>query len=85
MQKVVALTDKELEEPAQCEELQEGFGRDSAEDLRSELQESFVAKFPTYITDGPGYSGPLIVIVTGIMSTILVSRADGKFEIQWPN
>ena len=84
MANVVALTDKELDELAQCKELQEGYGLNNAEDFRAELQESYVAKFPTYITDCPGYSGPLIVIATGIMSAILITRAGGKFNIHWP-
>lgn len=81
---VVALTNKELAELAECKELQEGYGVDTAADLRAELAQGFIAKFPSYITDGPGYSGELIVIVTGIMSTILITKHGGKFHIHWP-
>lgn len=81
---VVAITEQELDELAACKELQEGYGRDTAEELRSDLADSFIAKFPDYITDGPGYAGPLIVIATGIMSTVFVARERGRFIVHWP-
>lgn len=84
MKTVVGITEQEFNELAECKELQEGYGRDTAEELRSDLADSFIAKFPGYITDGPGYAGPLIVIVTGVMSTVLVTRVRGKFNIHWP-
>lgn len=81
----VPITKEDFDELLRCQELYEGFGHDNSDDFLETLQDLYIVKFPGYITDGPGYAGPLIVIVTGIMNAIFVIKVDDKLKIQWPS
>lgn len=72
--KPVVVTEAELKEIAQCLELQESCGFETAEEFYEDLTGRYIAKFPRYITDGPGYVGEMFVIVWGIPAVTMLTR-----------
>ena len=81
----VPITDAEFEELVECEELREGYLEYKNFGVREQLADEYIVKFPDYITDGPGYAGPLIVIISGIMTTAYVTRDKDNqtLHVQW--
>lgn len=70
----VAVTAAELKEMSEVVRLQEECGLDTAAELFEELEGRYIAKFNKYITDGPGYVGPMYLIVWGIPAVTMVVR-----------
>ena len=79
----VAVTDAELKELASCKNLREMWGASSDDDFEEELRELWIAKFSDYITDGPGYSGEVFVILSGVLDAVLVIRGEGRTLEVW--
>lgn len=75
------LTSEEIKELAASKAIQEAYGYTPLDGLEDELNAAYAAKFPTYATDCPDYSGPVIVIVTGILTTLVVIRRNGEFFV----
>jgi len=77
----IALTDAEIKEIALTWYEDEDYVFDSVAEAEDQIRDWWAFKIEDYITDGPGYSGNLYVVVTGVESTMLLKRnGDGKLE-----
>jgi hypothetical protein len=75
-----AVSEADFKELVACQDLRDVFGADNDADFEQDLRHLWVAKFPHYITDGPGYAGEVFVILSGVLNTILVIRKDGALK-----
>jgi hypothetical protein len=75
-----AITEAEIKELAACTDIQDAYGEAGIE-LEQLLQDTYIAKFDRYITDGPGYSGPVFVILSGDLNTLLVIKNGDGWKI----
>jgi hypothetical protein len=75
-----ALTDKEIKEIAAIEEVQQSWGANTEREMAEMLEDHICAvKFPKYMTDGPGYAGPLYILMGGaIQPPMLLIREQGR-------
>lgn len=80
--KFIPWTDADFKEIAADKGIQEAWGAENAIHCEELLRESYTAKIPNYITDGPGYADELFVVVHGIpKATAIGRRPDGTFFI----
>ena len=61
--------------------LRDVFGADNDTDFEQVLRDLWIAKFPHYIIDGPGYAGEIFVILNGNLNTILVIRKGSALKV----
>jgi hypothetical protein len=76
-----AVTEADVKELVACQDLRDAFGADNDADFEHVLRDLWIAKFPHYITDGPGYAGEVFVILSGVLNTILVIRKNGALKM----
>lgn len=79
--KSIAVTEAEIKELAACQDLRDMWGADNQAYFEQDLRDLWIAKFPRYITDGPGYAGEVFVILSGALNTVLVIRKDGALKV----
>jgi hypothetical protein len=77
----VALSDEDFKELTKCQDIRDAFPSENDQELEETLRGLWIAKYPHYITDGPGYSGEVFVILSGVLNTILLIRKAGELHI----
>jgi hypothetical protein len=81
--KLEALTSADIKEIAAIEEVRECWGAESEAEMADLLRDDICAvKFPDYITDGPGYAGPLFILMGGALDNpLLLIRQNGQLRV----
>jgi hypothetical protein len=79
--KPIALTDEDFKELTECQDIRDAFPSETDQELEETLRGLWIAKYPHYITDGPGFAGEVFVILTGVLNTILLIRKAGAFHM----
>lgn len=76
------LTEQEIKEIAVALHAMEPNTGETAADIEDDIREHWGYKIENYITDGPGYSGTLYVIVWGVPNavTTLERQEDGSLR-----
>jgi hypothetical protein len=78
-----ALSEKEINEVAELLVREDiGFGCETLEDALITVRSYPIVKFSDYITDGPGYSGEIFVMVGGILTALVIFR-NKEGQLQW--
>jgi hypothetical protein len=76
------ITPDEWREIAQLEYVQEGWGLEGDETVEMLADIIHGAKFPNYMTDGPGYAGPVYILLGGdIAPPVILTRNKGALEV----
>jgi hypothetical protein len=75
-----AITEAEVKELAASSDIQAAYGAAGTE-LEQLFKDTCIAKFDRYITDGPGYAGPVFVILGGDLNTLLVIKSGNGWKI----
>jgi hypothetical protein len=82
MNKCENITPVEWLEIANVHEVQEGWGLEGNETADELGDIIWGAKFASYVTDGPGYAGPLYILQGGdIAPPVVLTRKDGHLEV----
>ncbi len=81
--KPMALSSADIQEIAAIEDIQQMWGAANAIEMAQLLDLDICAvKFPEYMTDGPGYSGELFVLMGGALEPpLMLIREKGKLTI----
>lgn len=81
MNKCENISSVEWLEIAQVPEVQDGWGLKGTETSAELSDIIWGAKFADYLTDGPGYSGPLYILQGGdIVPPIVLTRTGGELK-----
>lgn len=75
-----AITEAEIKELAASADIQDAYAEVGIE-LEQLLKETYIAKFDRYVTDGPGYTGPVFIILGGDLKTLLVIKNGDGWKI----
>ena len=76
----IALTDNEFREIAEAVFLDNGGDEgvyNSIDEAEEDVRDHWAFKIERYITDGPGYSGTLYVIIWGFSDVVTTLERDG--------
>jgi len=76
------LTTEDINEIAAIEDVRQMWGAETDTEMIELLDSHICAvKFPDYMTDGPGYAGPLFILMGGaIQPPVLLIREKGRLR-----